>query len=207
MLASCETLLIEDDPYGELYFGRRPPRPIAVLAPKQTIYITSLSKIVGPALRLGIVVAEAELIEQLARVKTGMDLCTSAMTQGIAAEVLASPCFNDHLANTRRYYARQARLMQAVLKRYMPKYVSWTHPQGGMFVWLTLPMGMDTATLYEQAIAQDVAFVPGYIFRSNRGRSSSLRLSFSLSSREQLDQGIKILANLVRDSLKGGEQV
>ena len=206
MLGEAGTLLVEDDPYGELYFGRRPPRPIASIAPKQTIYVTSFSKIMAPAFRLGVVVAEATVIEKLARVKTGMDLCTSAMTQGIALRVLQDPRYTEHLIKLRQYYGRKARVMLMALKQYMPKGVAWTHPQGGMFVWVTLPACVDTAQLHERALGEKVAFVPGYIFRSSKEKSSSLRLSFATASGEEIERGIEILASLVKQTLRGGER-
>lgn len=197
MFKQGETILIEDDPYSQLYFGRRPPRPITAAQTRNVVYITSLSKIVGPALRLGIVVAEESLIAALTRVKTGMDLCTSALTQSIAEQVLSDPRFDVHLERIRKYYGRKARIMLGALKKNMPARVTWSRPQGGMFVWVTLPEQIDTAELYEQALVANVAFVPGYIFRPAREQSSSLRLSFATASPEEINQGIKILAQLI----------
>ncbi|EKD79999.1 MAG: hypothetical protein ACD_40C00220G0001 [uncultured bacterium] len=165
-----------------------------------------MSKVLGPAFRLGVVVAESELIEQMTRVKTGMDLCTSAMTQSIALRVLQDPRYSEHLVKLRQYYGRKARMMLMALKQYMPKGVAWTHPQGGMFVWVTLPPWVDTAQLYERALKEKVAFVPGYIFRPNRERSSSLRLSFATASVVEIERGVRILASLVKQTLRGGER-
>lgn len=202
-----ETIVIEDDPYCELYYGRRPPRPIAALAKKNVLYVTSFSKIVGPAMRVGAIVGEPSLIEALSRVRTGMDLCTSALTQTLVTRIMTDGRFGEHLVRVRKYYAKQARVMIRSLKKYMPRGVSWTHPQGGMFVWITFPERVDTAKLYEKALSAGVAFMPGYIFRPSRERSSSLRLAYSLPTEEMIERGVKILGKLMREEVKKNYEV
>ena len=201
LVSGGETILMEDDPYSQLYFGRKPPLPIAATHPHNVIYITTLSKIVGPALRMGVVIAEPEIISALTRVKSGMDLCTSALTQTLTERTITDPRFSSHLETIRKYYGRKARAMFGALKKYMPSGVVWVRPQGGMFVWVTLPSSVDSNQLYTKAIDAGIAFVPGYIFRPGRKRSSSLRLSFAMASVEEIDRGIKILAKLVREEV------
>jgi 2-aminoadipate transaminase len=190
-------LVVEDDPYGQLYFDNKPPKSIYSLNSDNTIYVTSLSKIVGPALRIGVVVAKPEIIEKLTRAKTGMDLCTSGLTQQIANYVLNHQSYPKYLERARKYYAQKCQRMLEALKKYMPKNVSWTIPSGGMFIWVTLPKKIDTKILYQKAIKNGVAFVPGYIFHPKGGKSNSLRLSFSLPSIKQINQGVKKLAHLI----------
>lgn len=194
-------ILIEDDPYGELYFRQVPPKPIYCLAPKNTVYVTSLSKIVGPAMRMGIIIADKNIINKLARVKTGMDLCTSGWLQDIANYVLSAPEFDGHLEKTRRFYARKCRIMLDALGKYMPDEVSWTTPAGGMFIWLTLPKKVDTKKLNTKALARNVAFIPGYIFDPEKSVSNKLRLSYALPGKGDIDKGIKTLADVIQSEL------
>lgn len=197
-LAKSNTLIIEDDPYGQLYFDKKPSQSIYSLNPDNTIYLTSLSKIVGPALRIGVVVAKPETIEILTRAKTGMDLCTSGLTQQIADYVLNHPDYSKYLKDARKYYALKCQVMLEALKKYMPQDVSWTTPTGGMFIWVTLSKNIDTKKLYQKAIEKGVAFVPGYIFHPQGGKSFCLRLSFALPTTEQINTGIRILAQMIK---------
>lgn len=196
-IANSKKLIIEDDPYGQLYFDKKPPQSIYSLNPSNTIYLTSLSKIVGPALRIGVVISKPETIEILTRAKTGMDLCTSGLTQQIADYVLNCQSYPEYLENARKYYATKCQAMLMALTKYMPKNVSWTTPTGGMFIWLTLSKNIDTKILYQKAIKKGVAFVPGYIFHLGGGKSNCLRLSYALPNIKEIDKGIKILSSLI----------
>lgn len=195
-LANSQKLIVEDDPYGQLYFENKPPQSIYSLNPNNTIYLTSLSKIVGPSLRIGVVVAKPEVIEALTRAKTGMDLCTSGLLQQIANFVLTHPDYSNYLTVARQYYAQKCQVMLEALKKYMPKGVSWTTPTGGMFIWVTLPKNIDTKILYHRALEQNIAFVPGYIFSPTQKKSSCLRLSYALPTIGQINMGIEQLAKL-----------
>jgi 2-aminoadipate transaminase len=195
--AESGKLIVEDDPYGQLYFRKKPPQSIYSLNPENTIYLTSLSKIVGPALRIGVVIAKPEIIEALARAKTGMDLCTSGLTQQIADYVLSHPDYSIYLDSARKYYASKCQVMLDALKKYMPKEVIWTIPTGGMFIWVTLPNYIDTQELYYKALEEKIAFVPGYIFHPWGGKSSCLRLTYALPTPDQINTGIEKLAQLI----------
>ena len=194
-----DVMLIEDDPYGELWFEEEPPKPLYLEAPEKTVYMTSMSKIAGPAFRLGIMVADPEIIESFTRVKQGMDLCTSRWLQDIAAHMFNNPKYADHLAMTRDHYAGQAKKMLSALEEHMPESVSWDEPKGGMFIWLTVDEKIDTQELYEKALEKDVAFVPGYIFRPSMGKSNQLRLAFAIATDEQIEEGVKRLAEVIND--------
>lgn len=196
-MAESGKLIIEDDPYGQLYFDKKPPQSIYSLNPENTIYLSSLSKIVGPALRIGVVVAKPETIEALTRAKTGMDLCTSGLLQQIANYVLVHPDYPKYLVNARRYYANKCQSMLSALDKFMPRGVTWTKPTGGMFIWVTLPSQIDTQELYFKALKENIAFVPGYIFQPNGHKSSCLRLSYALPTLEQINTGIEKLAKLI----------
>lgn len=198
---SNNLILIEDDPYGELYFSNCPPKPIALSAPKNTIYLTSMSKIMGPALRLGIVISTPEIIQSLTRAKTGMDLCTSGILQQLAEKILAHPEYQDHLTGMRKFYAGKCQTMLSELKNQMPEGVSWAKPMGGLFIWMKLPPKIDTFFLYKQALAKGVAFVPGYIFSPAGKQKNCLRLSFASPSLAEIKTGITILFNLIKSNL------
>lgn len=195
-LADSQKLIIEDDPYGQLFFKERPPQSIYSLNSANVIYLTSLSKIVSPALRIGIVVADADVIQMLTRAKTGMDLCTSGLSQQIANYVLTHNDYPNYLEGARKYYSQKCQVMLDALGKHMPKQITWTKPTGGMFIWVTYPENIDTHALYTKAIEKGIAFVPGYIFRPNEQKSSSLRLSYALPTDEQIEEGIKTLSSL-----------
>lgn len=193
--------LIEDDPYGELFFTDCPPKPIALSAPKNTIYLTSVSKIMGPALRLGIAISTPEIIQGLTRAKTGMDLCTSGLLQQLAGKILVDPEYQNHLVRMRKFYAGKCCSLLSELKNRMPAGVSWTKPQGGLFIWMELPDQIDTSVLSKQALAKGVAFVPGYIFSPTGKLKNCLRLSFAAPSLAEIKTGITILSNLIKSNL------
>ena len=195
--AKSGKLIVEDDPYGQLYFRDKPPQSIYSLNPDNTIYLTSLSKIAGPALRIGIVVAKPEIIEALTRAKTGMDLCTSGLLQQIANYVLSHPDYPNYLNSARKYYAHKCQIMLNALSKFMPKGITWTTPSGGMFIWVTLPKNINTQELYYRALEQNIAFVPGYIFSPSSLKSSCLRLSYALPTLEQINLGIEKLAKMI----------
>lgn len=194
-------VLIEDDPYGELFFTDNPSKPIMLSAPENTIYLTSVSKIMGPALRLGIVISTPETIQALTRAKTGMDLCTSGLLQQLAGKILADPGYQDHLTGMRKFYAKKCQAMLSELKNRMPDGVVWSKPEGGLFIWMELPTKIDTSVLYRQALAKGVAFVPGYIFSPTGGLNNCLRLSFALPSLPEIRTGLTILSNLIKSNL------
>ncbi|MBI5356811.1 PLP-dependent aminotransferase family protein [Candidatus Collierbacteria bacterium] len=196
-----DLILIEDDPYGELFFSDCPPKPIALLAPENTIYLTSVSKIMGPALRLGIAISTPETIQALTRAKTGMDLCTSGLLQQLAGKILIEPKYQDHLIRIRKFYAGKCGAMLSALKKHMPDSVSWTKPEGGLFIWMELPDKIDTAVLYKKALTKGAAFVPGYIFSPTGKLNNCLRLSFASPTLAEINTGIATLANLIKSNL------
>lgn len=198
VLCDRQLLLIEDDPYSELHFYNKPPLPIAAIVPEHVIYVTTFSKTVGPAMRLGVVVGSSKIISQLSIVKTGMDLCTSGWMQSLALSVITNSQFIHHLKNARSYYQHKAEIMQESLTRYMPSSVSWTKPRGGLFIWVTLPKHIDTQILYEISVKNGVAFIPGFIFDPERHRSHCLRLSYAIASDIEIKRGICILSKLIK---------
>jgi 2-aminoadipate transaminase len=189
--------LVEDDPYGELWYEQAPPPSLRAWARERTIRLSSFSKVLAPGLRLGYVIAPVECIELLERLKQATDLCTATLTQRAAAQVLASGLMDTHLPRIRALYAAQAQVMLDALAEHMPPGVQWTRPAGGMFVWLQLPAALDAMALLRPAIARGVAFVPGEPFYALEPMRNTLRLSFVTVPAEKIRQGVATLAGLI----------
>jgi 2-aminoadipate transaminase len=193
--------LIEDDPYGELWYREAPPPSLRTFAPERTIRVCSFSKVLAPGLRLGYVIAPAECIELLVRLKQATDLHTATLTQRAAYRVLASGLLETHLPPVRARYAHQCAAMMAALGEAMPAGVQWTRPDGGMFVWLTLPTGIDAMALLRQAIEQGVAFVPGEPFFAEAPLKHTLRLSFVTVPPDKIAAGVAVLGRLIAQEI------
>ena len=191
--------LVEDDPYGELWYREAPPASLRLHAPERTLRVGSFSKVLAPGLRLGYVVGPRAAIDLLARLKQATDLHTATLTQHVVARVLRDGLLDAQLPRVRRLYASRAAAMLAALRAHMPDGVRWTEPQGGMFVWLTVPAAVDTLRLLDRAIAAGVAFVPGAPFYADSPRRDTLRLSFVTVPDETIDRGVAILARLVNE--------
>ena len=193
--------IIEDDPYGELdYEGQRLPSLMS-LAPAHVLYMGSFSKVLAPGLRLGFIIGPQTVIAKLVQAKQAADLHTPSLTQRIAYEIVKDGFLDTHIPSIRTLYAAQARAMLASLAKHMPTGTTWTPPAGGMFIWLTLPAGIDTMQLLDKAIAQNVAFVPGAPFYVGTPPSNTLRLSFVTVPPEKIEVGVARLGALVAEAL------
>lgn len=195
--------LIEDDPYGELWYHEEPPVSLRAFAPERTLRLGTFSKVLAPGLRLGYVCAPKDVIAVLSQFKQACDVHTSTLTQLIAAEVLDDGLLDRHLPAVRQIYKRQAEAMLEALAEFMPKNagISWTKPAGGMFIWVTLPESFDTDKLMKEAVAANVAFVPGSVFYGNDPQKNKLRLSFVTVPVEKIREGIQALAGVVAKHL------
>lgn len=200
--------ILEDSPYEELrYDGERIPSFSALEAKRAdnrqlTIYVGSLSKVLTPALRIGWIAADAALINKLVLLKQASDLHCSTVNQIIANE-LARSSHAIQVAKLRPTYKARRDAMLAALKRSFPKEVTWNVPDGGMFIWLEFPEGIDATALLERAIKDtNVAFVPGSAFYATEPKRNTARLSFSLGQPERIEEGIERLAALVQNTLR-----
>jgi 2-aminoadipate transaminase len=191
--------LVEDDPYGELWYRAAPPPSLRSFAPERTLRVCSFSKVLAPGLRLGYVVGPRAAIDLLARMKQATDLHTATLTQRAVTQVLQGGLLVQQLPRVRALYAAQAAAMQAALNAHMPAGTHWTRPDGGMFVWLTAPAGIDTLQLLDRAIAQGVVFVPGAPFFATTPQANTLRLSFVTVAAEAIDRGVAVLASLIKE--------
>jgi len=209
--------IVEDDPYGQLrYEGEHLP-PLIVIDRENlrrddgysignVIYLSTFSKTLAPGLRLGWIVAPPDVIAKLVQLKQGADLHTSTFTQIVAYEVAKDNFLDDHVKLIRKVYRERRDVMLEALKRYFPPEVTWTHPQGGLFLWATLPEGMDCHKLFDAALKENVAFVPGDCFYAGNGfvqeGSRHMRLNFSYGQPDQIREGIRRLAVAIKAQLR-----
>ena len=189
--------LIEDDPYGALSYQDKPLPKLLNMHPDGVVHMGSFSKVLTPGIRLGYVVAPLPLLRRLELAKQAADLHTSQLTQMVVHEVIKDGFLDTHVPTIRTLYANQCQAMLDAMAACFPAGVSWTRPEGGMFIWVTLPPHIDAMVLFEQAIAARVAFVPGAPFYANRPETNTLRLSFVTVSPERIREGIAILGKLI----------
>ena len=189
--------LIEDDPYGALCYRDEPLPKMLNMHPGGVIYMGSFSKVLTPGIRLGYVVAPLPLVRRLELAKQAADLHTSQLTQMAVHEVIRDGFLERHIPTIRALYANQCQAMQEALAACFPAGVRWTRPEGGMFIWVTLPAHIDAMQLLDQALAARVAFVPGAPFYANAPETNTLRLSFVTVSPERIREGIAILGKLI----------
>ena len=191
--------LLEDNPYGDLWFDQAPPAPLSARHPEGCIYLGSFSKILAPGLRLGYLVAPAPLYPKLLQAKQAADLHSPSFNQRIVFEVIRNGMLATHVPRIRALYKAQRDAMLAALSREMTGLdVQWTCPQGGMFIWLQLPPAVNAAALLPQAVKAGMAFVPGSAFYADQPQNNTLRLSFVTADQPAIDQAIQILAHLLK---------
>lgn len=189
--------LIEDDPYGELrYSGEPQPLVKSFDAADRVIYLGTFSKTIAPGLRLGWILADSCLIAKLVLAKQGADLHTGTLVQQAVYHYLKTSDVSAHISAIRSEYGRRRDVMLEEMEKTFSARISWTKPEGGMFLWVTLPERFDTVTLLSKAVEKKVAYVPGAPFYPRGGGLNTLRLNFSNSGPEQIREGIRRLASL-----------
>lgn len=194
--------VIEDNPYGDLWFDQAPAASLSSRLPDQSLYLGSFSKILAPGLRLGYVVAPRAIYPKLLQAKQAADLHTPSFNQRVVAEVLKDGFIDRHVPTIRALYKRQCEAMLEALAREMAGLdVHWNRPAGGMFLWARLPAGMDAVQLLPHAVEKNVAFVPGAAFYAAQPVNETLRLSFVTSTVEQIRTGVAALAQTIREHL------
>jgi 2-aminoadipate transaminase len=206
--------IIEDDPYGQLRYEGKHIAPLVVLDRQNirrddgfsfgnVIYLSTFSKTLAPGLRLGWIVAPTEVIGKLTQLKQGADLHTSTFTQMVVYEVARGGFLDQHVRQIRKVYRQRRDVMLQALAEFFPFEVTWTQPKGGLFLWISLPPGMDSQSLFRSALAESVAFVPGDSFYASKDRESNrhLRLNFSYCVPAQIREGIRRLSIAVKNQL------
>ncbi|GJH08860.1 PLP-dependent aminotransferase family protein [Caballeronia novacaledonica] len=193
--------VIEDDPYGALDYAGAPLPTLLSMAPEHIVHLGSFSKVLAPGLRVGYIIAPEELHFKLVQAKQATDLHTPSLTQRIVYEVVKDGFLDRHVPTIRALYRDQCEAMLHALERHMPAGVEWNRPEGGMFVWVKLPQHINSMKLLEQAIAQNVAFVPGGPFFANEAEHNTMRLSFVTVPPATIDEGVAKLGALIRASI------
>ena len=192
--------VIEDNPYGDLWFDTAPPPSLCSRNPVGSVYLGSFSKILAPGLRLGFLVAPPALYPKLLQAKQAADLHTPSFNQRLVAEVLKDGFIERHVPTIRALYKQQCEAMLAALDREMAGLdFQFNRPAGGMFLWARLPEGVDAVGLLPKAVDRGVAFVPGAAFYADHGDPRTLRLSFVTASVDQINTGVAALAQAIRE--------
>jgi 2-aminoadipate transaminase len=194
--------IVEDNPYGELWFDEAPPLPLTARNPEGCIYLGSFSKVLAPGLRLGFMVAPKAIFPKLLQAKQAADLHSPIFNQRMVFEVMKDGFLDRHVPTIRALYKRQRDAMLSALRREMKGLdVEFNTPAGGMFLWLRMPAGIDTVALLPKAVERGVAFVPGAPFYAGESDSRTMRLSFVTASVEDIEKAIAALAETVREQL------
>ncbi|MBO4595082.1 MAG: PLP-dependent aminotransferase family protein [Bacteroidales bacterium] len=193
-----DLLIVEDSPYRELRYSGEELPTIYSMAPERTLHLGSFSKIFAPGFRLGWIFGPEEILDKIYVCKQALDLCPPVFDQYLAAEFLTSGALDANLAKSRELYRAKRDLMLSLLDKYMPEGVSWTRPEGGLFLWLTLPESIDTVALYDRALAAGVAYVAGSFFYPDGSHRNTMRLNFSFLDSSRMEEGVRLLASLLK---------
>lgn len=200
VLTGSNTVFVEDNPYGEIRFMGEDHPPVKAFL-EESVLLGSFSKIVSPGIRLGWITAPAEVMDKLVTAKQASDLHSSLLSQMIVHRYLSLYDVDAHLRKIRKMYKSQRDIMVSLIQEEFPEDVQYTAPEGGMFLWVTLPEGMSSLELFEMALKEKVAFVPGQAFYAEEPQFNTLRMNFSNSSEEKIEEGIKRLGNVIKKLL------
>jgi 2-aminoadipate transaminase len=194
IVGDVATVLIDDDPYGPIRFRGESLAPLGHYLPDRTVLLGTFSKTVSPGLRVGWVCAPPAVMEKLVIAKQAADLHTNNLAQRVVHRFLIDNNFEQHLQTVRAAYRAQCDAMLSAIEKHLPRDIRCTHPEGGMFLWMTLPDGMSATDLFPRAVEKGVAFVPGPAFHANGGGENTMRLNFSNADEAKIEEGIKRLA-------------
>ena len=194
-------LIVEDSPYRELRYEGNDIPTMYSLDPDRVIHLGSFSKIFAPGFRLGWAIAHPEILDKIYVCKQSLDLCPPIFDQYVAAEFLSSGRLDENLAKTIALYKGKRDLLLSLLEEHMPEGVRWTRPEGGLFLFLTMPHGFDAVKFYDKALEAGVAYVAGEFFHPDRSGKNTMRLNFSFMAPERMTEGIRILSKLLKDEI------
>lgn len=201
ILKDTSTIIVEDDPYGELRYSGNNKSSFKNILPGNTVLLGSFSKIIVPGFRLGWIAAPEEIMEKLIVAKQAADLHTTHFTQYIVYQYLTDNDIDAHITVIRESYGRQLNTMLACFDSYFPEYVTHSHPEGGMFLWAALPEKASTRKLLEFSLRDKVIFVPGDPFYINRRETNTMRLNFSCMDVETIGIGMERLGKAIKQML------
>lgn len=202
IVKSHNVIVVEDDPYGELYFSPQSQLHLKSILPEQVILMGSFSKTISPGLRLGWVCAPKPIYKNLFTCKEASDLHSSYLDQRIIYQYLSDNSYDDHLSSIRELYSNKQKLMLESIKNYFPEEIKVFPSNGGMFLWVVLPDYISSLDLFYEAVKHKVVFVPGDPFYVSRKHVNAFRLNFSNASSENIVEGIKRLGNVVKSKIK-----
>ncbi len=194
--------ILEDNPYSELRYAGEWPQPLAALdRDGLVIHISTFSKTLSPGMRLGWLIASEEILQMVVVAKQAADLHTSTIEQRAAARLLESFDYDGHVGHLCEVYGERCQAMLSAMERYFPAEARWTRPEGGLFLWVELPERVSAEKLFEEAIAERVAFVPGTSFFACERKLNFMRLNFSNQKPEMIEEGIKRIASVLKRRL------
>ena len=191
-------LIVEDSPYRELRYEGEDIPTMYSIDPDIVIHLGSFSKIFAPGFRLGWAIAHPEILDKIYVCKQSLDLCPPVFDQYVAAEFLRSGRLDANLSGSIGLYKGKRDLLLSLLEKYMPQGVRWTHPEGGLFLFLTMPEGFDAVKFYDTALDAGVAYVAGEFFHPDGSGKNTMRMNFSFMTEEKITEGVQLLARLLR---------
>ena len=198
-----DILIVEDSPYREIRFEGEPQRLMFDLDKyRRVITLGTFSKIFAPGFRVGWVMADNVIIDRIVMAKQTADLCTSAFLQRILARYIEKGFLEKNIPGTIALYRERRDHMQACFRKFLPEEIKWIVPQGGLFIFLTLPPGIDTNEILKKAVERNVAFVSGATFYCNDSGHNTMRINFSYSSNEDIEKGVERLSHVIREELE-----
>lgn len=197
-----DLLIIEDNPYGLLRFAGEPHKPLAAHDRKRVVYVGTLSKIISPGIRIGWVLAPAPILDRLAKLKQSADLCSPALSQMFAEQYIRQGLWKKNLENLKPIYRSRRDAMLLALEEHFPEEAQWSRPEGGLFIWATLPGYLNTTKMLPLAILQKVAYVPGTAFFADGSGAQHMRLNFSYANEDQIAEGIKRLGKVIKREMR-----
>jgi 2-aminoadipate transaminase len=186
--------IVEDNPYGDLWYDAPPPAPLAARWREGTVYLGSFSKVLAPGLRLGYVIAPKAMMPKLLQAKQAADLHTPGFNQRVVHEVIREGFLAEHVPTIRARYKAQRDAMRAALEAHLPAGCHWNVPVGGMFFWVELPDDVDATALLPKAVELGMAYVPGAAFFATAPKLNTLRLSFVTAAPAEIERGVALLA-------------
>jgi 2-aminoadipate transaminase len=199
-----DLLIVEDSPYREVRFEGEPQRMMCELdRTGRVITLCTFSKIFAPGFRVGWVIGNSEIIDRIVMAKQTADLCTSPFVQKIIAKYIQKGLLEKNISKTIALYGERRNHMLNCLRKYMPENVRWTEPQGGLFLFVTLPANMDSEEIFKKALVKNVAFVSGSTFFCNDSGRNTMRINFSFSNNDEIEEGVRRLAGVIHDEING----
>ncbi|MCP4350411.1 MAG: PLP-dependent aminotransferase family protein [Desulfobacterales bacterium] len=203
IIRKYNVLLVEDDPYNALRYRGEDLPPIKIFAPENVVYVSTLSKVFAPGLRIGFNVAPEIIRKWLVLAKQGVDLHTSTFNQALAAEYLSGGYLDRHLPKILKIYKPKQEAMLSALEKYFPDTFRWSKPDGGMFLWAEGPRGLDMEKIYWKAVQKKTAFVPGKFFYTENGEGiETMRLNYTMADEETIDRAVKTLSEVIKKELR-----